>query len=209
MTVAYVEDTSDQTHISHIVRSAIQLGVLEAALVLIFSLGSRWLEGAVEVAFRSALVFVGIAAVSLLPGLWTRARTVEGIAGSAGIGLAAAVVFLVLDVTALQPLGTYTNRWLEIGGGSNWWYHPVWWMAGTFLPWMGAFALANQTARNGSPSPVGVISLALVFTAILGSAAALVGFPGASFELGTFAVAYLPAIALTALVTGRGGRSRP
>lgn len=209
MTVAHVHGSADKTHLSHVIRRAIQLGVFEAVIVLTFSLGSRWLEGAAELAFRSVLVAVGIAGVSLLPGLWTRARTIEGIAGSAGIGLTAAFVFLLVDVAALQPLGTYTNRWLEIGGGSNWWYHPVWWMVGTFLPWMGAFALAKQTMRDGSPSPAGVFGLALVFTVLLGSAAALIGFPGASFGLGTFAVAYLPAIALTALVSGRGGGSRP
>ena len=53
-----------------------------------------------------------------------------------------------------RTFGTYTNRWLEIGGGSNWWYHPVWWMVGTFIPWMGAWLLANRTARtSGRPRP--------------------------------------------------------
>ena len=37
-------------------------------------------------------------------------------AGAAGIGLAAAGVYLLVDVSLLQPIGTYTNRWREIGG---------------------------------------------------------------------------------------------
>ena len=82
------------------------------------------------------------------------ARTIEGIAGAAGIGLGAAFVFLLLDVVLLQNIGTYTNRWWQIGG-SNWWYHPIWWMVGTFLPWFGAWILANQAARNGRISAVG------------------------------------------------------
>ena len=86
--------------------------------------------------------------MTLLPGIWTRARTIEGIAGAAGIGLGAAFVFLLVDVVLLQNIGTYTNRWWQIGG-SNWWYHPIWWMVGTFLPWLGAWILANQAERNG------------------------------------------------------------
>ena len=113
--------------------------------------------------------------------------------------------FLVLDVAILQPLGTYTNRWLEIGGGSNWWYHPVWWMVGTFLPWMGAFAMANQAGRRGA-SPIGVLFLALVLTALLGALGVVLGVPYAGWNLGTFAVAFLPAIALTVLITGLGAR---
>jgi len=208
MTAAHVRSTPDRTHLSYVIRRAIQLGVFEAGIVLLFSLSSRWLEGPIELVFRSVVVAVGIAGVSLLPGIWTRARTIEGIAGAAGIGLAAAFVFLLIDVSVLQPLGTYTNRWLEIGGGSNWWYHPVWWMVGTFLPWMGAFALAKQTAKSGAPAPAGVFGMALILTVALGVSAVILGFPGASFGLGTFAVAYLPASALTVLVTGRGG-SRP
>ncbi len=205
MTAAHVQSSSDQTHLAYVLRRAIQLGVFEAGVVLLFSLGSRWLEGPVELVFRVIVVLVGIAGVSLLPGIWTRARTIEGIAGSAGLGLAAAFAFLLIDVSLLQPIGTYTNRWLAIGGGSNWWYHPVWWMVGTFLPWMGAFALARQSAKDGTASPAGVFVVSLIFTIIIGSAAAVIGFPGASFGLGTFAVSYLPAIALTVLVSGRGG----
>ena len=104
----------------------------------------------------------------------------------------------------LQWIGTYTNRWLEIGGGSNWWYLPVWWMVGTFLAWMGAFALANQAAKADSPAAGAVLGMALAFTVVFGVAGVLLGVPHASFGLGTFSVAFLPAIALTVVVTGMG-----
>ncbi len=198
----------DQTALGMILRRAAMLGALQAAVVLLFSVASRFLDGAPEQIVRSVLVLAGVTATTLLPGLWTRARTIEGIAGAAGIGLAATAVFLVIDVVALQPLGTYTNRWLEIGGGSNWWYHPVWWMVGTFLAWMGAFAMARQTVRRGEPAPVTVMVLGVGLAVVLGVVATLAGFPGAALALPTFAVAYLPALALTVLLAGRGAPAR-
>ena len=195
----------DQTDVPLVVRRAVLLGLLEAALVFIFSLASRLLDGMPELAVRSLIVLVGLAATSLLPGIWTRARTIEGIAGAAGIGLAATGVFMLVDALLLQRLGTYTNRWLAIGGGSNWWYHPVWWMTGTFIAWMGAWSLAHQ-AEKGGANPVVAFITALVLTAIAGAVGVLIGVPHAGWTLGTFAVAYLPGIALTALVTGLGGK---
>lgn len=199
-----VHGTYDQTNLSHVLRRAGQLGLLQVVLVLAFSVASRFLEGLPELVIRSTIVLAGVAATTLLPGLWTRARSIEGVAGAAGIGLGATVVFTLLDSVLLQWIGTYTNRWLEIGGGSNWWYLPVWWMVGTFLAWMGAYALANQTARSGSPAPGTALGMALAFTAVFGVAGVLLGIPHASFGLGTFSIAFLPAIALTVAVTGMG-----
>src|SRR3954469_13866628 len=126
----------DLTGVPAIVRGSVKLGLLESAVVLVISLVSRLLpNGALQTAALAVIVLIGLAVVTLLPGLWTRPRTIEGIAGAAGIGLGASVVFLLLDVMLLQNIGTYTNRWYQIGGGSNWWYHPVWWMVGTFIPW--------------------------------------------------------------------------
>ena len=144
----------DRTDVPHIVRCSIQLGILESVFVLLCSLITRFLEGPAETIPLAIVLVIGLALVSGLPGLWTRARTIEGIAGAAGIGLGATVVFLLIDVALLQPIGTYTNRWREIGGFSNWWYHPVWWMVGTYLPWMGMWILANQAIRGGGASSV-------------------------------------------------------
>src|SRR6476619_2597951 len=153
----------DLTGVPAIVAGSVKLGLLEAIAVLLFSLASRLLGGVVETIVCGIILIAGVAAVSMLPGLWTRPRTIEGIAGAAGIGLAATGVFLLVDIILLQNIGTYTNRWYQIGGGSNWWYHPVWWMAGTFVPWMGAWILANQTVKGGRASPVAAIAMALGF----------------------------------------------
>jgi hypothetical protein len=196
----------DLTAVPFIVAGAVKLGLLESIAVLLFSLASRFLDGFAEVIVCGLILLAGLAAVSMLPGLWTRPRTIEGIAGAAGIGLGAAGVFLLVDVILLQNIGTYTNRWYAIGGGSNWWYHPVWWMVGTFIPWMGAWLLANQTVRRGRPSAgTGLITI-FVLAAIIAIAAILLGFPGAHWGLGTFAVAFLPGLVLANVISGLGKR---
>jgi hypothetical protein len=204
---AELERDYDATAVPLIVQGSVKLGLLEAVLVLLFSLASRWLEGPLELIVCAVILVLGLAAVMLLPGLWTRPRTIEGIAGAAGIGLGATGVFLLIDVMLLQNIGTYSNRWREIGGGSNWWYHPVWWMVGTFIPWMGAWILANQTVRDGRPSAAGALVFAFGFAVLLAILAVVLGFPGAGWSLPTFALAFLPGLALAALVSGIRKRS--
>jgi hypothetical protein len=196
----------DRTDVPHIVRTSAQLGILECVFVVLLSLVSRYLDGAVETVLLALLLVVGLALVSGLPGIWTRARTIEGIAGAAGIGLGAAGVYLLVDVALLQPLGIYTNRWRGLGGGSNWWYHPVWWMVGTYLPWMGAWFLANQAAKGEVPSIVKLMIAALAFTTLAGAAAVLIDFPGASWSVPTFGIAFLAGIAAAAIFSGVGRR---
>lgn len=195
----------DQTHLAAVLRYGAMLGLLQTVLVFAFSLVSRFLEGVPELALGAVIVAGGVAATTVLPGLWTRARTIEGISGAAGLGLFATVVFTLTDSFVLQWIGTYTNRWLEIGGGSNWWYLPIWWMVGTYLPWLGAWALAN-TAGQGEPATGKVLGISVVLAVLIGAGADLVNFPGAQFGLGTISVAYLPALALTVLLTGMGAR---
>jgi hypothetical protein len=196
----------DRTDVPHIVRTSTQLGLLECVFVFLVSLTTRFLSGPIETVLLAVLLLLGLALVSGLPGVWTRARTIEGIAGAAGIGLGAAFVFLLVDVALLQPIGTYTNRWRELGGGSNWWYHPVWWMAGAYLPWMGAWFLANQAAKGEPPSIVRLMLASLVFTVLVGAAATLLHFPGASWSLPTFGVAFLVGIATAVVFSGLGLR---
>jgi hypothetical protein len=196
----------DLTAVPSIVAGAVKLGLIESIVVLLFSLASRILGGALETIVCAVILLVGLAAVTMLPGLWTRPRTIGGIAGAAGIGLGAAGVFLLVDVMLLQNIGTYTNRWYEIGGGSNWWYHPVWWMVGTFIPWMGAWLLANQTVRQGQPSAARGLLTALTLAVLVAVVAVLLGFPGAGWGLGTFAVAFLPGLVLATIASGIGKR---
>jgi hypothetical protein len=196
----------EATAVPAIVLGSIKLGLIESVLVLVFSLASRFLSGVLETIVCAIVLLIGLAAVSMLPGLWVRARTIEGVAGAAGIGLGAAGVFLLVDVILLQNIGTYTARWYDVGGGSNWWYHPVWWMVGTFLPWMGAWILANQTARSGTPSAIYGFGIALGLSAVLAMLAVQLGFPGARWTLGTFAVAFLPGLVLATIVSALGAR---
>ncbi len=202
-TAVELHNRVDRTDVPHIIRCSIVLGVLESALVLAASLITRFLDGATETVLLALVVLAGLAAVSGLPGVWTRARTIEGIAGAAGIGLGAAAAYLLVDVALLQPIGTYTNRWREIGGGSTWWYHPVWWMVGTYLPWMGAWTLANQAERE-SPSVARLMTTALAAAAALAVLAIAIHVPGARWSVATFALAFLPGIAVATLISGLG-----
>ncbi len=191
----------DRTEIPALVRAALKLGVLQAVLVALFSVVSRYLDGPIELIPGALIVVVGLIATTVLPGLWTRARTVEGIAGAAAIGLGATVVFMVIDVALLQPLGFYTNRWREIGGGSNWWYLPVWWMVGTYLPWMGAWILANQSEKSGTTSVGALVVTAFAFTVLSALVGIALHVPYAGRTLGTFAVAFLPGITLATVLS--------
>jgi hypothetical protein len=203
---AEAKDGYDATAVPLIVLGSIKLGLIESVLVLVFSLASRFLGGPLETIVCAIILLIGLAAVTMLPGLWIRPRTIEGIAGAAGVGLGAAGVFLLLDVVLLQNIGTYTDRWYAVGGGSNWWYHPVWWMVGAFLPWMGAWILANQTDRRGTPSaPVG-FGMAVGLGIVAAVLAILLGFPGARWTLATFAVAFLPGLVLATVVSAIGAR---
>ena len=199
--------TQDQTDLPTLVRGGVTLGLIQSALVAAFAVLEVKLEGVMELVVCGPILLAGVAATIVLPGRWTRARTIEGIAGAAGIGLAAAGIFLLVDVALLQPIGTYTNRWAQIGGFSNWWYHPVWWMVGPFLPWMGSWILAHQADKGRRPSIVSMMAGALVCTAVVGIAAVLLHFPpGARWNLPTFGIAFLPGLALATLLSGMGRR---
>ena len=85
----------DLTDVPSIVRGSVLLGIFEAVAVLLISLASRFLAGPLETVVLAVLLLLALAPVTLLPGIWTRARTIEGIAGAAGIGLGATFVFLL------------------------------------------------------------------------------------------------------------------
>jgi hypothetical protein len=191
----------DQTDAAFLVRGSFKLGLVESGIVLAFALVARFLGGVPQLALEALLLVAGLAAVTVLPGLWTRARTIEGIAGAATIGFFATVVFMLVDVSFFQTFNLYTHRWLAIGGGANWWYHPVWWMAGTFMPWMGAWMLANQSTRGGAPSAPGVLIATFGIAVLVAVVAIIAGFPGAGWGIGTFGVAYLPGLALATLIS--------
>lgn len=205
-TAVRLDGNADTTELPIILRGSAILGVIQSVCVFAVSVINKALEGTADAALTGVVVFFGAALTIVLPGLWTKARTIEGISGAAGIGLGATVMYLILDVTILQPLGTYTNRWHEIGGHSNWWYHPVWWMVGCYLSWLGAFIMANQAAKKGAPSVVGTLGLVAVLTIACGAIAAVTGFPGAGWNVPTFAIAVLPALALGTWASSLGAK---
>ena len=207
-TAVSVETTPDRTDLMHVVRASVRLGILQCVLIALFAVLQPRLDGVLELVICGSILIIGLAATILLPGLWTNARTIEGIAGAAGIGFGAAIVFLAVDVVLFQPLGIYTNRWLEIGGGSNWWYHPVWWMVGTYVPCMGAWILAAQTAKRGDTNPVGALVVVFAVALVLLALAVAIGVPFARFGLGGFSVAILPALAVVTILSVLGARRR-
>jgi hypothetical protein len=205
-TTAGIERDFDATEIPRIVRASILLGLIQAICVGLVSLVNRNLEGTADHVLTGVVVAIGATITVFWPGLQTRPRTIEGIAGAAGIGLGATWAFLGFDVAILQPLHTYTNRWAEIGGFSNWWYLPVWWMVGTYLSWLGGWILANQANASGETSLPQAIGLVGVLTAVCGALAVMLHFPGAGSNVATFAIALLPALAMGTVVTGLRAR---
>jgi hypothetical protein len=206
MTAVATRSDYDVTDLPWLVRNGIKLGIVESVLVLLYSLVDRFLSGPVELVLCGILLVIGLSVVTVVPGLWTRPRTIEGIAGAAGIGLMATGVYLLIDVSILQPLGTYTNRWLEIGGGANWWYHPVWWMVGTYMPWLGAWILATQMDRSDRTNVGALLGMTFVLTVIVMAAAVLLHFPGARWGLGAFGISFLPALTIACVVANLGSR---
>jgi hypothetical protein len=200
------ESGFDDTRVSRIVRGGFVLALVEAVFVVIVSIINKSVDGTADHLLTLVVVAVGAMIVMFYPGMLTRPRTIEGIAGAAGVGQCATFVFVLLDAFLLQPLHFYTNRWHEIGGGSIWWYIPVWWMAGTFLAWMGGWTLANLANKNGEASLPTAIVLVAVSTAVIGAVAALLHFPGAAWTVPTFVVAMLPGVAVAAIVSSVGAR---
>jgi hypothetical protein len=203
-----MDATRDRTDVPWILMAGVKLGLIQSVLIGVFAVLQVRLEGPIELVVCGLIFLVGLALTLVLPGTWTGARTIEGIAGAAGVGLAAAMVFMLVDVVLFQPLGLWTNRWLEIGGGANWWYHPVWWMVGTYLTWMGGWVLANQAAKSGSASPVGLVLGAVVLALVVLALAVVIGVPRAGWNLGSYSVAVLPALAILVLITSLGAPRR-
>jgi hypothetical protein len=177
-----------------------KLGLITAAAVLAFLLVSRHVPGhGTQRVLETLLVLAAGVAVTFLPARWTTARSAEGVAGAAAMGLVGTVAFMAIDIILLRPFKAYPWTWDAVGGNSTWWYLPIWWMLGTFLAWMGGLVTAGHAAgaettllRTATPALVGAI--------VLTTAARLAGLPlplpaaaGAGF---TVALAVLALVAL-------------
>src|SRR5207248_8640634 len=119
------------------------VGLVTGVAVVLFVAASRTLAGGlVREGVEALLVIAAAVVVAFFPAQWTAARTTDGIAGAAAVGLVGTVVFSAIDIVLLRPFKAYPWTWDAIGGGSTWWYLPIWCMLGTFLAWMGGIVTA-------------------------------------------------------------------
>jgi hypothetical protein len=171
--------------------------------VAAFALLSRTLTGRTEILVQSVLVLVGGTVFAYLPSFWVRPRGVDAIAQSALLGLLGSVAFTVVDTIILRPVGLYHWTWDDIGGGSGFWYIPVWWMGACFLAWLGAWVHSLVAARGGtavSAAPQ-TLGLAVVLFAVL-TATGLAPFHAAVAAL-AYTIALIVHVPLAAALRAR------
>ncbi len=171
----------DRSEFRHILLSGTWVGLITALSVIVFLLVARLpLPGIVAALIETVIVLAAGVAVTFLPGSFAAARTTQGIASAAAIGLWGTVVFMAVDIILLRPFHAYPWTWDAIGGGSTWWYLPIWWMLGTLLAWLGALVTAGRVARGGDPS-IRALSIPL-----------LSGGVGVALGLGLGGLVYMP-----------------
>lgn len=155
---------TDRSDFKNVTASGVRLGAITGAVVVVFLVVSRLLApGVAREVVQALVVLVAAPLVSLMPARWTAPRSIEGIAGSAAVGLVGTVVFSAIDVVILRPFHAYPWTWDAIGGGSTWWYLPIWWMLGTFVAFMGGMLSATRAAR-------GAVTFAQLATPLIASA---------------------------------------
>lgn len=174
----------DRSEFRHILLSGTWVGLATGASVIVYLAVARLLPAGIFAALlETVIVLVAGVAVTFLPGAFAASRTTQGIASAAAIGLWGTVVFMAVDVILLRPFRAYPWTWDAVGGGSSWWYLPIWWMLGTFLAWLGALVTAGRVARGGEPA---IRNLALPL---------LAGGVGGALGLGFSRVVYMPVAA--------------
>ena len=169
--------TVDRSEFRHVLLSGTMVGVVTAVLVILYLVVSRLLSPGITTSLmQTIVVLAGGVAAAFLPGSFAASRTTQGVASAAAIGLWGTIVFMAIDIVVLRPMnhvvGTYPWTWDAVGGGSTWWYLPIWWMLGTFLAWMGGLVTAGRAARGGDvaigalalPVVIGAAAIALVVT---------------------------------------------
>ena len=177
------------------------MGAVTIVGVVLFALISRVISGRFEVMFQSLVVLIGGALATFLPANAIRPRTVDGIGWTALTGFLGAVVFTVADLVVLRPLSLYSWTWDAIGGGSGWWYIPVWWMGATFLAWMGGLVYGSRaratTDVNVPALGLQAAGLAVVIFGVL-AATGLAPFHAAiaALAFGVSAIIQVPVAAL-------------
>ncbi len=173
-----------------IVGGGIKLGLATVIGVVVFALLSRALTGRPEVVVQSVLILVGGTVFSYAPAYWVRPRGVDAIAYAALLGLLGSVAFTLVDTAVLRPVHLYHWTWDAIGGGSGFWYIPVWWMGSCFLAWLGGWvhSIMAPTGGNAVGAALQTAGLAVLLFVIL------VGVRIAPFHAATAALAYTLAL---------------
>ena len=202
MSATVAPAASDRSDFRTVTVGGAKIGIATAIAVVAFLAAVRLvpIAGGLRGGVLVLIVLAAGLAAAFLPAEWTAARSTEGIAGAAAVGLVGTVVFSAIDIVLFRPFKAYPWTWDAIGGGSTWWYLPIWWMLGTFLAWMGGIVTAASgeatLARRALPAVAGTIIVA----AIGRLAGATIAFPvvtGAAFTL------VLAALALVALARKR------
>jgi len=193
MTAATAPQSVNRSAWQLIVSGGAKIGVLTAIGVAAFALLSRSLAGTAETIGQAILILVGGTVFAFLPAHWIRPRSVDGIAWSAMLGLMGAVFFAAIDIALLRHVGIYPWAWDLIGGGSVYWYLPVWFMGSATLAWLGAWIVASQNRGSAGPL-VGAAQAAGLAIVLFGVLVVSVG----PFHAAMVALAY--ALALVVLV---------
>ena len=169
-----------------IVRGGIKVGIVTAVGVAAFALISRPIADTTETIIQAGFILVGGAVFAYFPSMLLRPRDADTIAWAAMIGLLGSLVFTVIDTVLFRPLNLYHWTWDALGGGSGFWYLPVWWMGSATLAWLGAWVTAIQ-AGDGDPNIPAYagqsVAIGIVVAAIL-MVTGMVPFHAAGFALG-------------------------
>jgi hypothetical protein len=168
---AATDSTADRSEFRYILASGTKTGLMIGLAVIVYLLVSRLIPiGFVRAILQTLIVLAAAAGAAFLPAQWAVARTTQGVASAAAIGLWGTVVFMAIDIVLLRPFKAYPWTWDAVGGGSTWWYLPIWWMLGTFVAWLGGLVTAARARRGGDTAirSLAISPLAAGISAALG-----------------------------------------
>jgi hypothetical protein len=148
MTTAAQSAIPAQFCVRTIVAGGVKLGLMTSVGVVAFALAPRATAGTAETIIQSLLVLAGGVVFSYGAAMWLQPRDVDSIAWTSLVGLLGALTFTLVDTVILRPFNVYHWSWDQIGGGSGFWYIPVWWMGATVLAWLGAWIYSAESTRG-------------------------------------------------------------
>ena len=189
---------SDRSDFRTVTVGGAKLGVATAVAVVAFLAASRLvpIDGGLRAGVEALIVLAAGVAAAFLPAQWTAARRTEGIAGAAALGFVATIVFSAIDIVLLRPFKAYPWTWDAIGGGSTWWYLPIWWMLGTFLAWMGGIVTAAGGEATLGRRALAVVAATIAVAVIVRLAGVTLALPVATGGAFTLVLAALALLAL-------------